>query len=90
MLQQAGTGVGAQRLTGVLERAGIAEPGWAAEQFMVLVLSVPQRRALGLGQKPDAAAVEDWAARAVGLFLHGAQSSCAAGGSAAQRAESSV
>ena len=90
VLQKAGTGIGAARLAGVLERAGIAEPGWAAEQFMVLVLSVPQRRALGLGVPLDAAAVEDWANRAVGIFLRGAQSSSAAGGSAARRMATDV
>ncbi len=72
VLQEAGAGVGVQRLAGVLARAGIADPGWAAEQFMVLVLSVPQRRALGVGPPLDARAQEDWAVRAVGLFLRGA------------------
>lgn len=84
VMQEAGTGIGVQRLTGVLARAGIDDPAWAAEQFMALVLSVPQRCALGLGHKLDSEAVEDWAARAVGLFLRGAQSSCAAGGSEAR------
>ena len=72
VLQESGAGIGLERLTGVLERAGIAEPAWAAEQFMVLVLSVPQRRALGLGRPLDEAGQADWAARAVALFLRGA------------------
>ena len=83
VLREAGTGVGVQRLAGVLARGGIADPAWAGEQFMAMVLSVPQRNALGLGPPLDAAALEDWAARAVRLFLRGAQPSCAAGGSAA-------
>ncbi len=72
VLQEAGAGVGTQRLAAVLARSGVADPGWAAEQFMVLVLSVPQRRALGLGPPLDAKAREEWAVRAVALFLRGA------------------
>jgi len=74
VMQDAGTGTGVARLAGVLARAGIADPVWAAEQFMALVLSGPQRRALGLGPAFDSAAQEAWAARAVGLFLRGAAS----------------
>jgi len=73
VMQDAGAGVGVQRLSGVLERAGIADPIWAAQQFMVLVLSVPQQRAIGPGPALDAAALQDWAERAVRLFLHGAE-----------------
>ncbi len=71
VLHDSGAGVGLERLTRVLSRAGIADPAWAAEQFMTLVLSVPQRRALGLGRPLDAAAQEDWVVRAVALFLRG-------------------
>jgi AcrR family transcriptional regulator len=72
VMQDAGTGLGVQRLSGVLERAGIADPVWAAQQFMALVLSVPQQRAIGPGPALDALALEDWAQRAVALFLRGA------------------
>jgi AcrR family transcriptional regulator len=71
VMQQAGAGVGHERLGALLARAGIADPAWAAEQFMALLLSVPQRRGLGLGQPLDAAAQDDWAHRAVALFLRG-------------------
>jgi hypothetical protein len=53
------------------EVSGVVEPIWAAEQFMALLLSVPQRRGLGLGQPLDAAEQEVWAKRAVDLFLDG-------------------
>ena len=43
----------------------------AAEQFMALVLSVPQRRGLGLGSPLDTVGQEVWAKRAVDLFLQG-------------------
>lgn len=71
VMHDAGAGVGVERLAGVMAAAGIPEPLWAAEQFMTLVLSVPQRRALGLGRPLDAAAQEDWARRSVALFLGG-------------------
>jgi hypothetical protein len=72
VMQDAGAGIGVQRLAGVLERAGIADPVWAAQQFMVLVLAVPQQRASGPGPALEPAALQDWAVRAVGLFLRGA------------------
>jgi AcrR family transcriptional regulator len=71
VLHEAGAGIGHQRLAEVLARAGVADPVWAAEQFMTLVLSVPQRRALGLGVALAEASREDWALRAVALFLRG-------------------
>ncbi len=71
VLRDAGAGIGHERLAGVLAQAGLADPAWAAEQFVTLVLAVPQRHALGLGPPLDAAAQEHWAARAVGLFLRG-------------------
>jgi AcrR family transcriptional regulator len=78
VLQQAGAGVGHERLATLLARAGIADPVWAAEQFITLVVSVPQRRGLGLGVAMDEAAQEEWARRAVSLFLHGTASGCGA------------
>jgi TetR/AcrR family transcriptional repressor of mexJK operon len=71
VVHQAGAGIGHERIGALLARAGIADPAWAAEQFMALVLSVPQRRGLGLGHPLDAVAQEDWAQRAVALFLRG-------------------
>lgn len=71
IMRDAGAGVGAERLAGVLAQAGVADPGWAAEQFMAMVLSVPQRRALATGRPLDAAAQAEWAARSTRLFLRG-------------------
>lgn len=78
VLHDAGAGIGHERLTRVLAQAGIAAPAWAAEQFMTLVLAVPQRRALGLGPALDAAGQAAWAAGAVTLFLRGAGKTTAA------------
>jgi len=71
VLQQAGAGIGHARLAAVLAEAGVADPRWASEQFVTLVLAVPQRRALGPGAPMDAATQADWAARSVALFLRG-------------------
>ena len=71
VLHDAGAGIGQQRLASLLAAAGVAEAAWAAEQFLALIVSVPQRRALGLGLPLSAAEREEWAARAVALFLSG-------------------
>ena len=71
VMREAGAGAGTDRLARVMAEAGIVEPIWAAEQFMALLLSVPQRRGLGLGPPLDAAEQEVWAERAVDLFLGG-------------------
>jgi AcrR family transcriptional regulator len=71
VMQEAGAGIGHERVASLLAGAGIADPGWAAEQFFVLLLAVPQRRTLGLGRAPDEAAQAEWVRRAVALFLRG-------------------
>ena len=55
-------------------RAGhltLDDPLFAAEQFLEMVLSVPQRRALGLGKPMMAAELDRWARSVVDLFLNG-------------------
>jgi TetR/AcrR family transcriptional repressor of mexJK operon len=71
VMREAGAGTGTDRLARVIAAAGTVDPIWAAEQFMALLLSVPQRRGLGLGPPLDAAEQEVWAERAVDLFLDG-------------------
>jgi TetR/AcrR family transcriptional repressor of mexJK operon len=44
---------------------------FAAEQFLQMVVSVPQRRALGLGTAMTGAELDAWACNAVHLFLNG-------------------
>lgn len=44
---------------------------FAAEQFIFMVVSVPQRRAMGFGPPLSDAELEDWARRVVELFLNG-------------------
>ena len=47
------------------------QAAFAAEQFQSLVVSVPQRRAMGLGPPLDAPAREAWCRSSVSLFLNG-------------------
>jgi TetR/AcrR family transcriptional regulator, mexJK operon transcriptional repressor len=44
---------------------------FAAEQFIFMVVTLPQRRAIGFGTPMTAAELEIWADQAVGLFLNG-------------------
>ena len=68
---------GIRLIAGLLEReraAGrlaIADPGFAAEQFLWMVMTVPQRRATGLGVPMTPAELEAWTRDVVALFLHG-------------------
>jgi TetR/AcrR family transcriptional regulator, mexJK operon transcriptional repressor len=55
-------------------RAGalaIDHPEFAAEQFIQLVVSLPQRRAFGLGTPMTEAELDGWADHCVNLFLNG-------------------
>jgi len=64
-------------IAGILKRAVIAgklrvvDTEFAAEQFMELVLAIPQRRALGLGTPMTEAQLACWVKDAVSLFLNG-------------------
>ena len=49
----------------------IDHPEFAAEQFLQLVVSLPQRRALGLGEPMTEAELDAWANDSVNLFLNG-------------------
>lgn len=77
MVRQSGAAAGMARIAGLLAAEMLAgrlaslDPAVAAEQFLYLVLTGPQRRALGLAPPLDAAAVAAWARQAVALFLHG-------------------
>jgi hypothetical protein len=53
------------------------DPAFAAEQFLQLVVSVPQRRALGLGTPLSEPELHAWARNAVKLFLEGCGKSVA-------------
>ena len=67
-------------IAGLLAREARAEhltlydPLFAAEQFLQMVLSVPQRRALGLGKPMTPAELDRWVRGVVDLFLNGVRS----------------
>jgi TetR/AcrR family transcriptional regulator, mexJK operon transcriptional repressor len=44
---------------------------FAAQQFIYMVVTLPQRRAMGFGTPMTPAELESWADKVVGLFLHG-------------------
>ncbi len=83
MVRQSGAAAGVARITGLLAaemaagRLALLDPGFAAEQFLHLVLTGPQRRALGLAPPLDAAGVAAWARQAVALFLNGCRARAA-------------
>jgi AcrR family transcriptional regulator len=55
-------------------RAGMLaldNPAFAAQQFLHMVIAVPQRRAMGLGAPMTSAEVEAWPRDVVNLFLNG-------------------
>jgi AcrR family transcriptional regulator len=80
MLRQAGASEGTIRIAALLDRAvangtlPAQDTGFAAEQFMHLVLAGPQRRALGLGPKLDDRQLLLWQTATVALFLRAVRS----------------
>lgn len=77
MVRQSGAAAGMARIAALLGaemtagRLAPLDPAMAAEQFLHLVLTGPQRRALGLAPSLDAAGSEAWTHAAVTLFLNG-------------------
>jgi AcrR family transcriptional regulator len=68
-----------QRIAALLEnetregRMKVRNPPFAAAQFLHMIVSIPQRRALGLGPPITAAEINAWARETVDLFLQGCQ-----------------
>ena len=77
ILHELGAAAGIERIARVLEQriAGgelrPIDPEFAAEQFILMVVSGPRRRALGLGTPLSPAELRDWVDQSVGLFLDG-------------------
>jgi len=71
--ERGGSGEAVSRIAALLERAepGRTNAGFAAAQFLQMVVALPQRRALGLGAPMTASELEDWAQGTVALFLDG-------------------
>jgi TetR/AcrR family transcriptional regulator, mexJK operon transcriptional repressor len=89
IMRQAGADEGARRIVSLLVRGASeghvrAMPvGVAAEQFMQLILGVPQRRALAGAAPMTPAEIAAWCDDAVALFLSGVQTR----GAAAEQSE---
>lgn len=68
---------GIRLIAGALERETSAgklkldDPTFAAQQFIAMVIALPQRRAMGLGTPMTAAELEAWSRDVVNLFLNG-------------------
>lgn len=66
-----------QYIAGLLEgemkagRIRMGDAQFAAEQFIQLVFSLPQRRALGIGKPMTPREIAEWPAKTVALFLDG-------------------
>ena len=77
VVSQSGARTGVDRIASLLEayaRTGairIGDARFAAEQFINMVLAVPQKRAVGLGETFAPAELERWARDTVALFLDG-------------------
>jgi TetR/AcrR family transcriptional repressor of mexJK operon len=84
LVNEAGAGKGVERIAALLERerqAGrlrIADSRFAAEQFLNMVLSGPQKRALGFGRPLEAEEIEAWIRDTVALFLDGSRGAATA------------
>jgi TetR/AcrR family transcriptional regulator, mexJK operon transcriptional repressor len=77
ILHDLGAAAGIERFEGYFEQLIASgelrpiDPRFAAEQFILMVVSGPRRRALGLGAPLDAVELRDWIDRSVALFLDG-------------------
>jgi AcrR family transcriptional regulator len=80
LMHQAGAGEGNARIAALFDRAiarGELPPqdtAFAAEQFLNMLLTGPQRRALGLGHAFDEDQLQRWRDHAIALFISGAGS----------------
>ncbi|HEY8873820.1 MAG TPA: TetR/AcrR family transcriptional regulator [Stellaceae bacterium] len=77
ILHELGAATGIERIAQYLERhiasgeLGAIDPHFAAEQFILMVVTGPRRRALGLGAPLNPSELRDWVEQSVRLFLGG-------------------
>jgi AcrR family transcriptional regulator len=75
--EQGGTEEAIALIAGVLDRESqtgrltLDAPVFAAQQFLHMVISWPQRRAMGLGKPMTSVELDAWAGNVVNLFLNG-------------------
>jgi hypothetical protein len=64
-------------IAGILDREARAgnlaldNPTFAAQQFLYMIIALPQRRAMGFGAPMTPAELDTWARDVVNLFLNG-------------------
>ena len=64
-------------IAGILEREvrarklALDNPTFAAQQFLYMIIALPQRRAMGFGAPMTSAEIDAWARDVVNLFLNG-------------------
>jgi AcrR family transcriptional regulator len=77
IMHELGAATGIERFAGHFEQLIASgelrpiDPRFAAEQFILMLVSGPRRRALGLGAPLGAVALRDWIDHSVALFLDG-------------------
>lgn len=54
-----------------MENINVTDPEYAAQQFLQMVITIPQRRAMGLGTPMSSREIESWVQDTVNLFLNG-------------------
>lgn len=75
--EQGGSQEAISLVTGLLERNApiekldVKDPIFAAQQFLQMVITIPQRRAMGLGIPMSTRELDAWPAKTVKLFLNG-------------------
>jgi len=83
-LREGGADVGVRRIAALLLQhkpyLTVEQANFAAEQFQSMIVSAPQRRAVGLGLKLDAFARDRWCRSSIALLLHGLPANVAASG----------
>ena len=60
-----------RRIAALLKPETARDPHFAAEQFLSMIISIPQRRALGNGTPMTVKELDPWVKKTVELFLHG-------------------
>jgi TetR/AcrR family transcriptional regulator, mexJK operon transcriptional repressor len=65
--------VGLLELEAKVGNLKLDNPGFAAEEFLHMVIGVPQRRAMGFGVPMTGAELDAWVRNAVNLFLNGSR-----------------
>ena len=79
IMYELGAGSGIERISRHFERRiasgelAAIDPRFAAEQFLLMVVTGPQRRALGLGMPLGETELANWINKTVALFLDGCQ-----------------